>query len=44
MLSDNVLARIEQADGSYKREEMVETPLNSQEYFIEEAYAAAKNE
>ena len=44
MLSDNVLARIEQADGSYKREEVVETPLNSQEYFIEEAYAAAKTE
>ena len=44
MLSDNVLARIEQADGSYKREEAVETPLNSQEYFIEEAYTAAKNE
>ena len=44
MLSDNVLARIEQADGRYKREEVVETPLNSQEYFIEEAYAAAKTE
>ena len=44
ILSDNVLARIEQADGSYKREEVVETPLNSQEYFIEEAYAAAKTE
>lgn len=44
MLSDNVLARIEQADGNYKREEVVETPLNSQEYFIEEAYAAARME
>ena len=44
MLSDNVLARIEQADGNYKREEVVETPLNSQEYFIEEAYAAVRME
>ena len=44
MLSDNVLARIEQADGNYKREEVVETPLNSQEYFIEEAYAATRME
>lgn len=44
MLSDNVLARIEQADGNYKREEVVETPLNSQEYFIEEAYVAARME
>lgn len=44
MLSDNVLARIEQADGNYKREETVETPLNSQEYFIEEAYRLAKME
>lgn len=40
LLSDNVLARIQQPDGQYKLQENVETPLNSQEYFYEEAYQA----
>ena len=40
LLSDNVLARIQQPDGQYKLQENVDTPLNSQEYFYEEAYQA----
>ena len=40
LLSDNVLARIQQPDGQYKLQENVETPFNSQEYFYEEAYQA----
>lgn len=41
LLSDNVLARIQQPDGKYKLCENAETPFNSQEYFFDEAYAAA---
>ena len=42
MLSDNVKAREMLSDGSYKRREIYGEPLNSQEYFIKEAKAAAK--
>lgn len=40
MMQDNVKARIQQPDGTYKRAELKEgdTPLNAQEYFYEEAY------
>lgn len=41
MLSDNVKGRIQQPDGSYRLPEQVETPINSQEIFYQEAYDAA---
>ena len=43
MLRDNVKARIQMPDGSYARVGRAEgeEPLNSQEYFFEEAYRAA---
>lgn len=43
MLRDNVKARIQMPDGNYVRVERGEgeEPLNSQEYFFEEAYRAA---
>lgn len=42
MLSDNVKARVQQPDGTYRLPKYVESPLNSQEYFFAEAYEAAK--
>lgn len=42
MLSDNVKGRVQQPDGSYCLPKEVDTPLNSQEYFFEEAYIAAE--
>lgn len=44
MFSDNVKGRIQQADGSYQIEKNVDTPLNSQEVFFEEAYANARTQ
>ena len=45
MLKDNVKARVQQPDGTYRIEESEETPFNSQEVFFEEAYRrAAKNQ
>ncbi len=43
MLRDNVKARVQMPDGNYMRVEQREgeEPLNSQEYFFEEAYRAA---
>ena len=41
MLRDNVKAREQQPDGSYKKLPMVGPVLNSQEYFYEEAYKEA---
>ena len=43
MLRDNVKARVQMPDGNYVRVERGEgeEPLNSQEYFFEEAYRAA---
>ena len=43
MLRDNVKARVQMPDGNYVRVEQKEgeEPLNSQEYFFEEAYRAA---
>ena len=38
MLKDNVLARTELPDGRYKIIDDGKEKLNSQEYFIEEAY------
>ncbi len=38
MLSDNVKARHMNSDGTYKRIKTDSEPLNSQEYFIEQAY------
>ena len=42
MLSDNVKGRVQQPDGSYCLPKEVDTPLDSQEYFLEEAYIAAQ--
>lgn len=42
MLRDNMLARIQKPDGIYELPKDVDKPLNSQEYFIKEAYEAAK--
>ncbi|MDO5410112.1 MAG: polyphosphate kinase 1 [Lachnospiraceae bacterium] len=42
MLSDNVKAREQQPDGSYKKVKGGDTPLNSQELFFEMAYKAAE--
>lgn len=44
MLKDNELARIEGADGIYRLQNDDVEKLNSQEYFNNQAYAAAKNE
>ena len=45
MLKDNVKARVQQPDGTYRIEESEEAPFNSQEVFFEEAYRrAAKNQ
>ena len=38
MLKDNVLARIQQPDGNYKRVQACNDLLDSQKYFTEEAY------
>lgn len=38
MLHDNQQARVLLADGSYQKVQETETPLNSQEYFYEQAY------
>ena len=45
MLEDNVKARVQLADGSYRHVSRSdgEEPLNSQEYFFEKAYEAAGN-
>ena len=45
MLEDNVKARVQLADGSYRHVSRPdgEEPLNSQEYFFEKAYEAAGN-
>lgn len=42
MMQDNVKARIQQPDGSYKKQTASASPLNAQEYFYAQAYAAAK--
>ncbi|MDO4155866.1 MAG: polyphosphate kinase 1 [Oscillospiraceae bacterium] len=42
MMQDNVKARIQQPDGSYKKQTASSSPLNAQEYFYAQAYAAAK--
>jgi len=42
MMQDNVKARIQQPDGSYKKQTASSSPLNAQEYFYTQAYAAAK--
>ncbi len=45
MLADNVKARVMNADGTYKRQMNESEPLNSQEYFFEQAYEnASKSE
>lgn len=44
MLSDNVKARVMNADGTYTRRKDGCEPLNAQEYFFEQAYENAKNE
>ncbi|MDD3277671.1 MAG: polyphosphate kinase 1 [Lachnospiraceae bacterium] len=38
MLHDNQQARKLLADGNYRREESIDAPLNSQDYFYEQAY------
>ena len=43
MMKDNVKARIQQNNGSYIHAAGGDFPLNSQEYFYDEAYAAADN-
>ena len=42
MMQDNVKARIQQPDGSYKKVQSNASPLNAQEYFYAQAYASAK--
>ena len=44
MLSDNVKAREQQPDGTYKKVQTGDTPLNSQELFFRMAYEAARKE
>ena len=44
MLSDNVKARVQQPDGSYKKIESGDTKLNSQELFFEMAYKAVEKD
>lgn len=41
MFSDNVNARVQQTDGTYTIPPSDKPPLNSQEYFYDEAYSAA---
>ena len=41
MFSDNVKARVQQTDGTYIIPPSDKPPLNSQEYFYDEAYSAA---
>lgn len=41
MFSDNVKARVQQTDGTYTIPPSDKPPLNSQEYFYDEAYSAA---
>lgn len=43
MMSDNVKARVQQPDGSYKIEPDGDSCLNAQETLFEEAYAAARS-
>lgn len=43
MMNDNVKARTQLSDGSYKIISNGEEPINSQEYFYEQSYMAAKN-
>ena len=38
MMTDNVKARVQQPDGSYRREPAEEPLINAQEYFYEQAY------
>lgn len=38
MLKDNVKARVQQPDGTYRIEESEEAPFDSQKAFFEEAY------
>jgi polyphosphate kinase len=42
MLADNVQARVQQPDGSYKRVKTEGKAINSQEYFFAQAYENAK--
>ena len=42
MLSDNQKARQEDSRGNYEIAEVQETPLNSQEFFYEQAYINAE--
>lgn len=42
-MSDNVKARVQQPDGSYKIEPDGDSNLNAQETLFEEAYAAARS-
>lgn len=42
MLADNVQARVQKADGSYKRVKTEGTPIDSQAYFFNEAYENAR--
>ena len=44
MMQDNVKARIQQPDGTYRRAERTEPLLNAQEYFYEQAYQAVRSE
>ena len=41
MLSDNQKAKEEDSEGNYKRQENQDTPLNSQEFFYQQAYDQA---
>jgi polyphosphate kinase len=42
MMQDTVKARIQQPDGTYKKQAPGATPLNAQEYFYAQAYAATR--
>lgn len=42
MLADNVQARVQKSDGSYKRVKTEGTPIDSQAYFFNEAYENAR--
>lgn len=41
-MTDNVKARVQQDDGSYIKEDISNSALNSQEYFYNQAYASAQ--
>ena len=43
MMNDNIKARTQLSDGSYKIISSGEEPINSQEYFYEQSYIASKN-